>query len=213
MLTGSTVCARAPYGREEVNFAHKGSSILATNYLPRVREGVGRPIKRRLRIIHCSNTIDEDKAILNYHKVLLKNGGEGFLRRFVEGYQGFLREGLMPSPEMMESISEYTVEEDPLNGFVDNCLIQDKNSSIDANILYNIWQDYCRLNGYGERDGSVTDRRVFGKRLIDQLKARRWEFEKKKSGDRRTYHGITINPESTAFFSLRYSIPPKSKRR
>jgi len=198
-LSGSRMNARAPYGKYEINFEHKSSSVLVTNYLPKIAGGVKRPMKRRLRIIKCSSSLPEGSSIADYHLELIKEGGEGFLRRLVEGYQAFLEEGLDPSPMMIKDLAEYIKEEDPLQGFVESCLLPDKNGSLSSSDAFLAWKAYTLTCGLGESDDSVRLRRWFGQHLSSQIREMGWTVSKKQGCDvdrgRTIYEGVSLNPD------------------
>ena len=197
-LTGSRMNARVPYGKQEVNFEHKGSSVLATNYLPRLAGGVRKPMKRRLRIIKCSSTLAEGEGIRNFHLTLLETGGDGLLRRLVEGYQAFLAEGLNPSLTMVTDLAEYIKEEDPLLGFVEACLVPDKNGSLSSSDAFEAWKAYTQINGLGEVDDNLTLRKWLGQQLSSQIREAGWNVSKKQGcGENRgrtLYEGVRLNP-------------------
>ncbi len=185
-LTGSRMNARAPYGKQEVNFEHKGSSILATNYRPKLAGGIKKPMKRRLRVIRCSSTLEEGKGIPDYHKILMQQGGAGILRRLVEGYQTFLIEGLNPSAMMVKELAEYIKDEDPLLGFVEACLNYDKDGTLLTSDAFEAWKTYTMINGLGEVEDTLRIRRWFGQNLSSQIKEMGWRVSKMQgSGEHR----------------------------
>jgi P4 family phage/plasmid primase-like protien len=191
LLTGSTINAREPYGRKEKNFSFDGTAILATNHLPKIQGGITRPIRRRLRIIDCPSTLT-GHGTPNYHKVLIEMGGQGLLRRIMEGYQAYLREGLDPSEQMDRDLMEYIKEEDPLMGFVDSCLefTKDETDILSTGEIFEAWRSFLVESGMGEIEDKTKIRKWFGQTLAGQIKQREWRLSKKQGSG--TDRGKTV---------------------
>jgi putative DNA primase/helicase len=108
------------------------------------------------------------------------------LRYFVEGAQGFLREGLDRPTEIADATGEYRTESDSVGAFVDEWCMRGERLQESGGDLHRAYVEYCRKNGGDDKLASNT----FAERL------KRRGFRKGAGRKRRSWQGIQLTDQA-----------------
>lgn len=129
MTGGDIISARFLYG-EYFDYTPNFKIWFSTNHKPEIT-GTDLATWRRVRLIPFTVTIEEEKCIKDYWKVLFKEEAEGILNWMVEGFALWQFEGLKVPGEIKKATENYKEEMDDLNNFLDDYCIVWENERID----------------------------------------------------------------------------------
>lgn len=148
---GDTVTARYLYGRE-FEFKPQFKLIMATNHKPRIR-GTDSGIWRRIRLVPFTQTIPEDQQDLQLPDKLraelpgILNWALEGLRLWLRASENGRRRGLPSCAAVDAATAEYRGEQDRLRQFLDDCVMQVPDYSVQAGVLYQVYRKWCDENG------------------------------------------------------------------
>lgn len=94
---GDSITARR-VGGTAFEFEPSALHMFSTNRLPDLPE-TGEAIKRRFAVLLFTRIVPPEKRIPDYEVELFKRGGQGLLRRAVEGFERALERGRLSQPE------------------------------------------------------------------------------------------------------------------
>lgn len=154
-ITGSTdkIVARFLH-REFFEFQPVAKVFIATNQLPLVKEG-DKPFWERVKVIPFSKSFYREAR----QKAWRKEGFRTFEEQFVPEYPGiaawlvegalkYIKYGLDTPAEVQSAVEEYKSNANPLEAFIQDCCIVQDNLVQPLKEFYNVYQAYCKENGY-----------------------------------------------------------------
>src|SRR4030043_243643 len=152
-LTGGDVLVgRSPNDKYETTFIPTHTLILSTNHIPHASSD-DFAFWERIHLIPFNLSFVDRKPVRDNErradKTLpdrLKNEASGILAWLVRGCLQWQEQGLNPPPIVIEATRQYQRKEDILSDFVDECLIEDPSSDIQANQLYEIFKAWWEEN-------------------------------------------------------------------
>jgi len=187
-LTGGTdkVSVRQPYGKRTYEFQPSFKLWLATNYKVKVR-GTDYGIWRRQKLMGFNQTFKEDRIDKQLPEKLEKELS-AILFWAVQGCLMWQKEGLNPPDFMKKDLLIYQKENDTLQIFLDENVLEQKGSLVQAQTLYNQYK-YWAKNG-NEYCMSQTK---FGGQLLDR------GYTKKKLSGKVHYENIKLNIDTVDY--------------
>lgn len=162
---GDKVTARKLYG-EEFEFNPEFKLWLATNHKPIIR-GTDDGIWRRMIVIPFNVQIPEHKVDKDL-KYKLQREASGILNWAVNGCLKWQREGLKTPESIQESVEIYREEMDVIEAFIDECLVKDKDKSLQASQVYRLYKQWAT-----ENTQYLMSSTKFGKEFGGKFKKRR----------------------------------------
>jgi putative DNA primase/helicase len=121
---GDRITARAPYGKNDVEFVLHAKIVLAVNHLPYINASDDAMRARLLRIPFRNQFLREHGNLDLTLKDRLKAPAEleGVLRWMVDGWREYRRIGLDPPQLVIDATNEYLAQMNPLADFIaDEC--------------------------------------------------------------------------------------------
>lgn len=185
---GDEITARFLYG-DEFDFKPELKLWMATNHKPIIR-GTDDGIWRRMAIIPFNVQIPEyavDKQLTQKLKRELK----AILNWAVEGYRMWQYIGLAEPLAVKEQRDGYRREMDPVELFIEECCIIDKESRVKSSELYQEYKTWAKM--YNEYEMSHTK---FGKEFSKK-------FKKVKSSGEMFYEGVSLR-DTNSVYSISY---------
>lgn len=151
------------------------------NHKPTVRD-TSIAFWRRIRLIPLNRQFDEEIADKNLETKLIDEAS-GILNWAIEGCLKWQKTGLKPPKIVKDATNEYKTEINIVEQFLDECTMRADDKKVEAWILYETYQDWCKR--FGEYQMKQT---MFGTKL------REMGYQKKQSGpkNRTTYFGIGL---------------------
>ncbi len=145
MSSGETLPARDLFS-SAFTFAPEFKCIIDTNYLPRIM-GTDNGIWRRVRVVPFKHTVPKDKINPNLLEEL-KQHRVAILNWLIEGAKAYYKYGLdiESCPEVKKATKKYRSEQDTLSSFIDACIIECENSSVNAREVYDHYIRFCDDN-------------------------------------------------------------------
>jgi putative DNA primase/helicase len=162
---GDKVTARKLYG-EEFEFNPEFKLWLATNHKPIIR-GTDDGIWRRMIVIPFNVQIPEHKVDKDL-KYKLQREASGILNWAVDGCLKWQREGLKTPESIQQSVEIYREEMDVIEAFVEDCLVKDKDKSLQASQVYRLYKQWAT-----ENTQYLMSSTKFGKEFSGKFKKRR----------------------------------------
>lgn len=179
-LTGDSFINCRRMFEDHWTFRRTHTFWLATNHRPRIK-GTDEGIWRRLKLIPFTvdlRKLGGFKLVTNFADVLANTEGPGILNWVLDGYAGYLRDGL-PTPEVVaNAVDDYRNDEDRIGRFVSECCEVDDDFSGPARSIYEAYK----------RWGGKWSETAFGK----EFSAR---FEKKKTNRGAVYLRVRLCEE------------------
>ncbi len=139
---GDTIVARFLF-RELFQFKPQFKLFLVTNAKPKIAGG-DEGIWRRLRLVPFAVTIPRAERDARLAEKL-REELPGILRWALEGCLDWQERGLADPPAVLHATEVYRDEQDELAGFLSECCIIDKDSTIGASQLFTAYTNYARL--------------------------------------------------------------------
>jgi DNA polymerase-1 len=186
--TGDKLTARRM--REDyISFEPTHKTILATNDLPKVNSSREAVLRRVVPIpfrVTFEGAQKKDPRFINK----LREEKEGILNWLVEGAKKYLADPDKKPPKSIGDLWEkYKTRDDLVAAFISTCIDIKEGTSISRKDVYNVFREYCELNGFAP----LTDV-SFTRRFRDTLKPE----EVVVMGERR-YKNITIKEDWQAY--------------
>ena len=148
MTAGDTVVIERK-GKDPLEIKPNVRQIYCTNYLPTFDDGNAMAIFDRLNIIPFHKTIEEDKRDYDLLKRLLEEKN-AILSLAVDKFADVLKNnGCFTVPDEVKSCKErYIMQENSVNEFIDNCLIEDKTAKGLSSVkVFDEYMLFCNRNG------------------------------------------------------------------
>jgi len=185
-LTGNDrMSARAPHGKEYVQFYPVGKIWLAVNQLPRIDDTTNSCWRRLLRI-PFTYVVPPEKRRLNLSKILLEEESSGILNWMLEGCIMWQDEGLEPIPPVaLSATNEYMMASNPIKRFID-----EKCEVGQHQIKFGEFYDRFLIWWHEEMGKDVTpiSKIEVGKEM------KRQGFEPRTLGNSKYYTGLELKP-------------------
>lgn len=190
LLTGGdTLTARAPFGKQLIDFKPTHTLFFLTNHKPSVSANEY-AFWERVHLIPFNlsyvdnprNPHQRKKDPFLFEK--LKEEAPGILAWLVKGYEKWNKHGLKPPSSVRKAIKVYREQEDTLGRFLNDCCTKGKNYNIKANLLYKAYQKWCKIE-----DMDQLSQTKFGINIKEHLNS------KISNGVR--YIGIKLNERYT----------------
>lgn len=180
-MTGSgRLAARAPYGRDVVEFHPRGKLFLECNNKPRI-VGSDDGIWRRILVIPFPYQFGKpgNDPIIKGYEEQLRPEWPGILNWVLEGMARWIERGrLDPPPEVLEAVEDYRSAANPFGEwFAERVDLSDPLAKTASAALYEDYKSWCDANGVGDRDIFTTKK--FGILLGDR------QLLRSKGGDGR----------------------------
>lgn len=142
LLTGGDyITARALY-REPIEFMNKAKIMMGTNHLPGIR-GQEYGMFRRFDITPFNVTIPKskiDKSLFDK----LQQELPGILNWALDGFLSWQEYGLGEYQEIIQSVENYRVSQDPIATFINECCIKGLELKTLASELYQEYKNWCQ---------------------------------------------------------------------
>lgn len=166
---------------EPFEFAPKFKIFMDTNHLPSIN-GHEFSVRRRIKIIPFDAVFTGE----NLDKRLpakLKSPQEKseILRWLIDGAVKYYRYGLGTAPEVEKMTADYFNSHDSIGAFLNNIVIKKAGASIEAQILYQSYCEFCNRSGM-----QYLTQKVFGS-VLKQL-----GYEKKRKSSGYFYENIDL---------------------
>ena len=177
---GDTVTAKFLF-KEYFDYRPQCKIWIRGNHQPMI-VGTDEGIWRRFRIIPFSVQIPDDKRdpdLLDKLKANLP----GILRWAVEGCMKWQESGLAAPQAVIDSVSEYRQESDPVRRFIDECCVLDPDAVVQATALYHAYRVWATQAGEIK-----LSQFKFGRSLSSR------GFERRKVSTK-VYVGLTLKSE------------------
>jgi putative DNA primase/helicase len=154
--------------------------FMATNHKP-VIQGTDNGIWRRIKLIHFTTTIADDKQDKHLEQKLLEEKS-GILNWLIEGMLRWQREGGLKTPKVVTSANEeYREDMDVVGNFIKDRCEQKTGVTIRARELVRVYQEWC-----AENNEHATSERLFGEHL-KELK-----IDQKRLSDGRYWQNMSV---------------------
>lgn len=140
---GDTISTRHLFGKD-FEYEPTYKIWLSTNHKPQIY-GADKGIWRRICLIPFEVTIREEDKDADLDKKLRKEI-QGIFNWALEGLMKWKNEGLVPPEKIQSAIENYRAQEDLLQGFIDDCIMQEVGALTSAAELYSYYEWYCRQN-------------------------------------------------------------------
>jgi len=158
--TGGGDMAARTFHKEFFDFTPRFKVVLDTNNRPRIA-GADEGIWRRLLIVPFPVQIPVGERRKQDELVAeLLGEAPGILRWLADGYVAWRERGLDPPAAVLTETAEYRQTEDPLRGFMDECVVLGEGLRARGRDLYDSYCGFCREAAVEPRSGTI-----FGKRL------------------------------------------------
>jgi putative DNA primase/helicase len=144
-IIGNGVIKARTHFKDFVTFPETFKLIVSTNHKPKVF-GTDNGIWRRLRLIPCELKLQAGQKDRSLKEKLLSER-DGILLWCLEGLKLWHTEGLNPTERMIQEINVYRESEDTIGEFLTDCTISGDNLSINNNILYSYYVEWCKKSG------------------------------------------------------------------
>ena len=148
MTAGDTVVIERK-GKDPLEIEPNVRQVYCTNYLPTFDDGNAMAIFDRLNIIPFHKTIEEAKRDHDLLKKLLEEK-DAILSFAVDKFADVLKNnGCFTVPDEVKACKErYIIQENSVNEFIDNCLIEDKTvKGVSSVEVFNEYTFFCNSNG------------------------------------------------------------------
>lgn len=183
-LTGGDMISARFMRQDFFDFRPTFKIVIVGNHEPEIR-GVDEAMMRRLRIVPFEHSPEEVDRLLGEK---LKKEWPEILQWAIDGCLLWLREGLTPPEIIQARTAEYRRDENPVETFVQDMCVVDREQSITRQALYNAWALWCHRQG--EEPGTMKQlkRRFRSAELAYGLVDARVD-------DQRGYRGIGLKEE------------------
>lgn len=148
MTAGDTVVIERK-GKDPIEIKPNVRQIYCTNYLPTFDDGNAMAIFDRLNIVPFYKTVEETKRDYNLLEKLLKEKN-AILSLAVDKFADVLKNnGCFTVPaEVEECKGRYIMQENSVNEFIDNCLVEDETvKGISSVEVFDEYMLFCNRNG------------------------------------------------------------------
>lgn len=155
--------------------------LVCTNHKPRIK-GTDHGIWRRIRCVPFAVEIPEADRDPDLPQ-RLREEAPGILRWLVEGHARYRLEGVDAPPEIVAATKAYREEEDHVEAFAAECLVEDAEGSITTSAMHSAWCKWANAEG-------LDDRAIMGKRtLTRKLKEKGYLYNNKPY---RGFFGVAV---------------------
>lgn len=163
--------------------------IFAANQLPRVHDRTEAFFDRLLLIRFNKRIPNPDPRVrLMIRDLNNKKLRSAMLLLALEGLDRLLQQnGFSYNKTASEIAKLYDRVSDPVGAFVDDCIVPDPSSKVEASLLYARFMAFCKKNQY-----DVVSQTVFGRTIASKLRERDIEFSKKRVSSGVMYEGIAL---------------------
>lgn len=183
LLTGGDyITARALYS-EPIEFRNKAKIMMGTNHLPGVR-GQEHGMFRRFDITPFNVTIPKSKIDKNLFNKLLQEL-PGILNWALDGFLKWQEHGLGEYQEIIQSVENYRVSQDPIATFINECCIKGLELKAPANELYQEYKNWCQ-----DSNEFALSQRKFGTALSERG-FKKWN----STGNKVMYAGLMLKDD------------------
>ena len=131
--------------KEDISKQTQATLFMQTNNLPKITD-TSVAIWKRIKIIPHKRTF-EDKEINIYLSDELKEEAQGIFNWILEGWCAYAKEGLTETSEMKKLIKEYQSDEDIIQNWLDEQVVQSKGSRLKISDAHKAFFDYCKSMG------------------------------------------------------------------
>jgi len=176
---GDTMTAKFLY-KEFFDFTPQCKLWIRGNHLP-ILVGTDEGIWRRLRIIPFSVQIPDSQCDPDLLDKLRANL-PGILRWAIEGCMKWQASGLAAPPTVIDAVSEYRQDSDPVRRFLDECCVLDPDAVVPATALYQAYRVWATQAGEIK-----LSQFKFGRSLSSR------GFERRKISIK-VYYGLALKP-------------------
>lgn len=145
-IGGGKLTARPLYG-QLTEFDNVATLFFDTNHLPHFKSG-GFSMERRLLVVPFPYTFSNDKIDLHLlDKLKAPHSKQALVTWLINGAIDYLRNGQFTIPQRVyEATKAFFREEDTIGQFLDECTINERNSSLPFHVLYEAYKDFCIRN-------------------------------------------------------------------
>jgi len=147
LLGRDKITARQIY-EKEFEFYPYFKLFINTNYLPQIGDDTIFS-SGRINVITFNKHFEQheqDKHLKD--RLIQKDNMSGVLNWCLEGLRLFKKEGLQPSESIVKATEEYRANSDKIGNFISDCLIK-SGATIKASDVYETYQKWCKISGYG----------------------------------------------------------------
>lgn len=148
--------------QEDISEKGQATLFMQTNNLPKIRD-TAQAIWNRIKIIPHKRTFEADEINI-YLSDELKEEAQGIFNWVLDGWLAYIKEGLTETQEMKAQVKEYQSDEDIIQSWLDEHIIQAKGNRLKVNDAYKSFIDYCK---------SIGDLIELGKRKFASLVERK----------------------------------------
>lgn len=160
---GDQIPARTAYGRHSVEFLPEFTLVLAVNNRPLVPAS-DHGTWRRISLLPFESTITKEEMLQDpdFEK-RLRAEDEGILAWMVRGCIEWRKSGLGDSEAVQIATSEYRMESDPVERFLEERCVRGPEHSVLTSQLREVYMAWCEENG----EDSMSSQ-AFGRRLTER---------------------------------------------
>ncbi len=173
---GDSLKGRPPHGAKMIEFTPTHTLFLLTNPLPHAA-GDDYALWQRLRLIPFKYSY-VDEPVAENEKLADKDLGEklraeapGILAWLVRGCLEWQLQGLGTAAAIKQATTDYRGDEDIIGRFLNDCTIEDPNSSENATDLYRAYREWCQTQGIRYRSSTWFGKAIKKDPRIDYEKS------------------------------------------
>ena len=128
-FTGGDIIKAEAKGKDAFDFIYKGFIVIACNKLPTFEDDKGEHMLQRFSLMHCENSIPEEKRIVNLDTQLLQEL-DGIIAWAMLGLKRLLSNNFrFTSCESSETLeNDYRMSIDTVHNFMEHCCIRTKDN-------------------------------------------------------------------------------------
>lgn len=199
LLSGSdSLTGRYLWDKENTEFRPTHTLFLLTNFLPRA-PAHDTAFWERLKLLNFPyRFVDQPQGEYDRKRnpkleKQLEEELPGILAWLVRGCLLYQKEGLITPASILQATSEYRVEEDNIQMFIEQCLVESiiPEARLNATVVYEVFQAWYKKNVHPKNVLSMT---LFGRQLATKL-------ARKKVGGLTYYYGVDFSEDGEKFHS------------
>lgn len=148
LIGNDTITARHLHERE-FQFQPTFKLLINTNYLPLVGDDTIFS-SERIKVITFDRHFEEHEQDRGLKlRLQTEDNLSGILNWCLEGLKLYRKEGLKPPESVRAATAAYRKDSDKLANFIEDCLVDNWQSTLRANDVYEEYQRWCRACGFG----------------------------------------------------------------
>lgn len=195
LISGEKVTIDIKY-KPQFTFRPQAKFVFSVNELPRVDDTSSASERRICAVKFLNNYRKNPNFKLRSEVGLLAQELPGILNWMLDGIDDLIKEGnFVVTEEQTKMLDEYRAENSSVEGFLSQCIVLDKDSSIETPKLYQEYKKWCESEGGRKVKANIT----FTKEVKNYAeKNDDFTFKPREySGNESAFYGIKLSPHWT----------------